>query len=97
MLTAVLLLFYKLIDHIVGYSPFYIYLNLFVPFIWLSSCFIFYKLYIKSKDKFAMLPIVLLPALFALFHYFYAFYITSALVIINQTISAFKLFRKNES
>ena len=97
MLTAVILLYYKFIDRIVGYSPIYIYLNLFVPFIWLSSCFIFYKLYIKSKDKFAMLPIVLLPALFAFFHYFYAFYITSALIIINQIFSAYKLFRKNEN
>lgn len=97
MLTAVILLFYQFFDKIVGLGLVYIYLSLFAPFIWLSSCFIFYKLFIKSKDKFAMLPIVILPVLFALYHYFYAFYITSALVIINETISAFKLFRKNES
>jgi len=97
MLTAVILLFYKLIDNIVGYSPVYIYLNLVAPFIWLSSCFVFYKLFIKSKDKFAMLPIVFLPALFALFNYFYSFYIIIALIIISQTFTAFKIFKKNDN
>jgi hypothetical protein len=94
-LSPVTILVDNFVERLFNFSPVYILLPLFAVIAWLITCLMFYKVYLEHKEKFVIIPIVLLPLVFLFFRNYYAPFTIVILIVLTQILTTFKIFKKS--